>query len=186
MNFKHILIALAVSSAAPALAQSAAPATAAKVEVTVGAPVYDAQGQQVGTIEKIDGATAVLNTGKHSASLATASFGRNEKGLLVSMTREQLDAAVEAAAAKSQAGLETALVAGAAVHSSDDQPLGTIKSVSPDGVVSVDRNGKVFALRKDSFTLGANGVRINATTAQIDAAIAQQAAAAPATAKPGA
>lgn len=186
MNFKHILIALAVSSAAPVLAQSAAPAAAAKVEVTVGAPVYDPQGQQVGTIAKVDGATVVINTGKHSASLATASIGRNEKGLLVSMTREQLDAAVEAAAAKSQAGLEAALVAGATVHSSDNQPLGTIKQISPDGVVSVDRNGKVFALKKDSFAMDAAGVRINATAAQIDAAIAQQAAAAPATAKPGA
>jgi len=43
----------------------------------------------------------------------------------------------------------------------------------------------VFSLKKDSFAADASGVRVNATVAQIDAAIAQQAAAAPA-AKPGA
>jgi len=181
MNFKHLLIALAATTAAPALAQSAAP----KVEVTVGAPVYDAQGQQVGTIDRVESGTAVLNTGKHSASLAVNSFGRNEKGLTVAMSRDQLDAAVEAAAAKTQAGLDAALVAGAAVHSSDNQQLGTIKAVGADGVISVDRAGKVFSLKKDSFALDATGIRINATAAQIDAAIAQQAAAAPA-AKAGA
>lgn len=172
MIIKTFLGSLLVLTAAPAIAQTTA---APSVEVTVGATVYGPQGAEVGKIEKVEGGTAVLNTGKHSASLATSAFGKNEKGLLVSMTREQLDGAVEAAAAKAQAALDAALVVGAAVRSSDHQPMGTVKALSADGVVTIDRAGKVFAMRKDAFAADANGLTLRAPAAQIEAALAQQA-----------
>lgn len=184
MNLKHFLIATALVSAAPALAQ--APAPAAQVAVTAGAAVYGPQGAEVGTVEKVSGATAVVNTGKHSAALPLTAFGKNEKGLLVSMTREQLDAAVEAAEAKALAALDTALVVGAAVHSSDGQPMGAVKAISPEGVVTIERTDGVFSLKKDAFTTDASGLALRASKAAIDEAVAKQptSAAATATAAP--
>ena len=119
---------------------------------------------------------AVINTGKNSAAVPAAAIGHNDKGLLVSMTRDQLDAAVAAATAKAQGTLDAALVAGAAVNSSDGQALGKITSVSPEGLVTVQRESGSF--KKDMFTTDAQGVVLRLTLAQIEAAIAKQQASA--------
>ena len=171
MKFKHIIASGLLISAAPLFAQ------AAQVEVTAGATVYDAQGSEVGKVEKVEDGSAVVNTGKHSAALPTSGFGRNEKGLLLSMTREQLDAAVEAAVAKAHGTLDQALAVGAAVHSSDGQAMGTVKAIGADGVITIDNAGKVLSLRKDAFTTDAKGLALKATAAQINEAAAAQAAA---------
>ena len=112
------------------------------------------------------------------AAVPAAAIGHNDKGLLVSMTRDQLDAAVAAATAKAQGTLDAALVAGAAVNSSDGQALGKITSVSPEGLVTVQRESGSFALKKDMFTTDAQGVVLRLTLAQIEAAIAKQQASA--------
>lgn len=181
MKFTYILAIAGLATTAPALAQTpaAAPA-AAQVEVTAGAKVFGPQGVEVGTIKSVSGGTAVVDTGKHSAALPLSAFGRDAKGLLVSMTREQLDTAVEAAEAKSAGALDAALVTGAAVRSSDGQPLGTIKAVSADGVVTIARPTGDLSLKKDAFAADASGVMLRATKAAIDEAVAKQAAAAPA------
>lgn len=194
MKFKPFLGMIAAVTAAPLLAQAPAPATGAPaatpaaapaaVQVTAGATVYGPTGAEVGKVDKVEGGNAVINTGAHSAAVPTSAFGRNDKGLLVSLTREQLDAAVVAAEAKAQGNLATALVVGAPLHSADGQPMGKISAVSPEGLVTVEREGGSFALRKDSFATDANGLALRMTAAQINAALArqQQAAAAPASA----
>lgn len=174
MKFKHVVAVFGLLSATPLLAQTA------PVEVKVGATVYDQQGGEVGKVEKVEGGAAVVNTGKNTAALPTSGFGKNAKGLLLSMTREQLDAAVEAASAKAQAAVDQALVTGAALRSSDGQPMGTVKAISADGVVTIDKDGKVFSLKKDAFTTDAQGLALKATAAQINEALATQAAPAPA------
>ena len=176
MKFKLLLGVLAMAGTpalltAPAFAQAA---PSAAVQVTAGATVYGPQGAEVGKIEKVDGPNAVINTGSHSAAIPVSAFGKNEKGLLVSMTREQLDAAVEAATAKAAGNLDQALVAGAALHSADGAAMGKISSVSPEGIVTVEREGGSFALKKDMFTTDANGVALKLTAAQIQAALAKQ------------
>lgn len=171
MKFKHIVTAALTLAAAPALAQGAAPG----VEVSAGAAVYGPQGDEVGKIDKVEAGTAVVNTGKHSAALPVSAFGKNEKGLLVSMSRDQLDAAVEAAEAKAQGAVAAALVVGAPVVSADSQPMGKVKAISPDGVVTIERESGVFSLRKDAFTTGANGLALKNTKAAIDEAVAKQA-----------
>jgi len=194
MNFREIVAVFGVTAATPLLAgtvaaQAAPPpaAAAAQVQVTAGAAVYGPQGNPVGTVEKVDGGNAVINTGKHSAAVPVSALGQNEKGLLVSMTREQLDAAVEAAEAKAAGNLDQALVVGAAVRSADGAPMGKIGAVSAEGLVTVQRETGSFALRKDSFTADASGVALKMTAAQINAALARQqqaAAATPAPAQP--
>lgn len=175
MKLKHIFVALAATAAtAPALAQ-----TAPQVDVAVGAAVYGPQGSQVGTVEKVEGGNAVVNTGKNSAALPLNAFGKNEKGLLLSMTREQLDGAVEAAQAKADSAVAAALTVGAAVHSSDNQPMGTVKAISPEGVVTIERAEGEFSLRKDAFTTDSTGLALKNSKAAIDEAVNRQAAAAP-------
>ncbi|HET9628306.1 MAG TPA: hypothetical protein VFP14_02375 [Novosphingobium sp.] len=136
--------------------------------------VYGPQGSEVGKVEKVEGGNAVINTGKNSAAIPVSALGHNEKGLLVSMTREQLDAAVEAATAKAQGNLAQALVAGAAVRSADGQAIGKIAGVSPQGIVTVQRDNDSFALQKDMFTTDAQGVTLRLTAAQLNAAVAKQ------------
>ncbi|MEO7690081.1 MAG: hypothetical protein ABIS51_12425 [Sphingomonas sp.] len=69
-------------------------------DVTVGSKVADIKGIPVGTIESVDadGAVVVTETGKVKLGLDT--LGKNQDGLLVSVTKAQFDAAVQAAVAK--------------------------------------------------------------------------------------
>lgn len=193
MNLKPFLGMIAAATAAPLLAQTPAPTPAtspgpapAAVQVTAGATVYGPNGAEVGTVEKVEGGNAVINTGAHSAAVPTSAIGRNEKGLLVSLTRDQLDAAVVAAEAKSQGNLASVLVVGAPLHSADGQPMGKVSAISAEGLVTVERESGSFALRRDSFATDANGLALRMTAAQINAALArqQQAAAAPAATAP--
>jgi preprotein translocase subunit YajC len=69
-------------------------ATAA--DLRAGAAVVDTQGGAVGTIESVDAEGAVVSTGTVRAKLPLSSFGRNDRGLVISLTRAQLEAAASA------------------------------------------------------------------------------------------
>jgi hypothetical protein len=71
--------------------------SATAADLRVGAQVLDQQGAVVGTIETADASGAVLNTGTARGRLAVNSFGRNNRGLVISMTKAQLEAAIRAA-----------------------------------------------------------------------------------------
>lgn len=74
------------------------PATAADVKTGVG--VYDASGGVVGKIVSVSGKNAVLNTGSVRAIIPLASFAKNDKGLVIGMTKAQIDAEAKKAAPK--------------------------------------------------------------------------------------
>ena len=65
-------------------------ATAA--DVKAGVSVFDEGGALVGTIDSVDSDSAIINTGKARADVPLASFGKNDKGLVVSLTKAELDA----------------------------------------------------------------------------------------------
>ena len=71
-------------------------ATAA--DVRAGAQVHDTTGGLVGTVESVDARGAVVSTGTARATIPVASFGRNNQGLVISMTKAQLEAAVASGA----------------------------------------------------------------------------------------
>ena len=75
-----------------ATADAAAPATAA--DFKAGAKVYDATGGTVGTIQSVASTGAVVSTGTARAQIPFASFTKNSQGLIISMTKVQLEAAV--------------------------------------------------------------------------------------------
>ena len=77
-------------------AGTAAVTTATISEVRAGSRVFDTDGGEVGTVESVDENGAVVSTGSARARLPFTSFGKNERGLVISMSKAQLEAAVAA------------------------------------------------------------------------------------------
>ena len=192
---KHIIAAaLAAASLTPVMAQAAptpsAPAkdtaAAPAVSPTVGAKVYDEQGGEVGTVETVDAANAVVNTGAKKATLPLVAFGKNDKGLLIKMTKPQLEAAVAAAEAKTASATNSALVANAAVKTSDGVAIGTVQKVEGDNVTVALTGGSPVTLTKQYFTTQADGsLALTMKDAELKAAVAAATQGA-ASAQPGA
>jgi chemotaxis protein histidine kinase CheA len=89
----------ATPAEAPAAAQAQATAPvgpAVQADFRAGANVVDQAGGTVGTIESVDASGAVVATGTVRAKLPLASFGRSTQGLVIAMTKGQLEAAVAA------------------------------------------------------------------------------------------
>ena len=75
----------------------AGPVTAATAaDVQAGAAIRDQSGAPVGTIESVAGETAVVSTGTVRAEIPISSFGKDSQGLVLAMTRSQLEAAAGA------------------------------------------------------------------------------------------
>jgi cytoskeletal protein RodZ len=77
-------------------------ATAA--DVKKGVAVYDQSGGLVGKIDSVAGKNAVLNTGSVRATIPIASFAKNDKGLVIGMTKADIDAQAKRAAPKPKRG----------------------------------------------------------------------------------
>jgi hypothetical protein len=170
---KHMVLALAGSAilAAPAFAQAsqtqpaataAAPASAAP-NVTVGASVVDTKGQPVGTIESVSGANAVLSTGAAKASVPVSSFAKGPNGLVIAISKADLEAQV------AQATKPQRIDVGMAVSGPGGAPVGKVDAVSGDMVTVATANTKA-QLPKTAFAQGPNGLVIGMTAAQLDAA----------------
>jgi len=169
--------ALMTAVAAPAFAQEAAPAaataapgTAAKVNVTTGASVMDAKGGAVGTIASVAGEVAVIDTGTVKASVPFSAFAQSDKGLLIGMTKAELEAAAQGAAQQQQQQFLASLAPGAAVTDQNGGAVGTIEAVEGDMVTIATPNAKA-KLPKSSLAQGPNGPVIGMTQAQLEAAV---------------
>jgi hypothetical protein len=71
-------------------------------DVTNGATVYDKAGAAVGTVESATAEGVVVSTGIARVRIPLASLGLNSRGLLVGMTKAELEAAAAAAAPSPQ------------------------------------------------------------------------------------
>lgn len=185
---KTSLIAAAIAAAAVPSGAAMAQGTAAAgtVAPTVGAKVFGPQGDEVGTVEAVQDGVVVVNTGKAKGGIPVSSFAMRAKGLTIGYTKEQLETALGAAASDSGAKLDAALVADAAVKSSDDVVLGTVSKREGDDVTLALSDGGMVALKKQSFGLDASGgLKIGMTAAALKAAIGPAAATASAAPAPG-
>jgi hypothetical protein len=79
-------------------------ATAA--DVKKGAAVYDQKGGSVGTVESVSTKGAVVSTGKVRVPIPVSSFAKNDKGLVISLSKTELEA--QAAPAKTTAAKKAA------------------------------------------------------------------------------
>ena len=80
-------------------------ATAA--DIKAGASVYDQTGALVGKVDSVDADGALVNTGKARAQIPLSSFGKNDKGLVVSATKADLDAKVKETKTKTKTETKT-------------------------------------------------------------------------------
>ena len=79
------------SSAQTASADQPMPVT--KADVTKGATVLGKDGGVVGKIESVSADAAVVATGKSRAQIPMTSFGKTSQGLVIAMSKTELEAA---------------------------------------------------------------------------------------------
>lgn len=158
------------AAAALSLATLSGAAFAQAANVQAGATVYGPKGEPVGTIDKVENGTAVINTGTHTLALTLDKFATSEKGPVISVTKQQLDELVEKANADAAAKLDTALVAGAAVVDNAGAALGTIDSIDGDAIVLKTEKGPV-SLTKKYFAVRNGALMALVTKDQVLAAL---------------
>ena len=82
-----------LSSASPPCLWQLMQVTAATADdIKKDVSVYDQSGELVGKVDSVDSDGAIVNTGKARAEIPLTSFGKNDKGLVVSVTKADLDA----------------------------------------------------------------------------------------------
>ena len=145
----------------------------APANITVGAPIYDAKGGDVGTVDSLAGDNVVVSTGTQKVTLSKAAFAQWPKGLTIAMTRDELNAAAQQAAAQNAQALASALVAGAEVHSvGGSAVLGTVKTIEAEQVLVTTTKGDVN-IPKSAFVMGPAGLSVGFSAEQFEAAVAQ-------------
>lgn len=145
---------------ATAEATTAAPAAATPA---VGTVVYDAAGAEVGKIKSVNAPNFVIDTGKNTATLALTALGTGPKGPVLGMTKVELDAAAEKAAAAAKADTAAAIVVDAPVYASDGTTqLGKVAEVTDTEFV-LDAGTVRVKLPKTSVAKGASGLMIGMT-----------------------
>jgi len=65
---------------------------ATSADVKAGVSVYDQKGKVVGKIDSVTSEGAVVSTGKTKASIPISSFAKSDQGLVISMSKSELDA----------------------------------------------------------------------------------------------
>lgn len=178
---RTMLLLLAAGIAVPATAQTppaapapstqsatpAAPATpAAAPALTVGANVVGPGGNPVGTIASAADGFAVVKTDRHEVRLPSTAFGaRAEGGLVIGLSRDELNASVDQAMAK----LTEMLKPGSTVYGTQGGTIGTVEAVEAELVTVKLASGKAVRLPRAGFAPGPQGLMIGFTVQQLEA-----------------
>jgi hypothetical protein len=85
-----------VGATAKAEAGGAKLVAVTEADIKAGDTVRDTAGGVVGKVESVDVSGAVVATGKSRVQIPVTSFGKNQQGLVIAMTRAELDAAASA------------------------------------------------------------------------------------------
>jgi hypothetical protein len=160
-RLKLSVLALALA-AAPAAAQPA-PATST---IAPGMIVKHDKGSEVGTVVRIEGDLLIVKTDKYEVPVPKTSTTPFEGTLLFGMTRDQLNAAVEA----QNAARDAAMKVGASVLDPAGAAAGTVTATDAESLTLKVASGKVVRLPRTGFALGANGLVVGLTAAQLEAA----------------
>lgn len=76
-------------------AQTGAVQAATKADIKAGVAVVDQAGAPVGKVESVTASGAVVSTGAARVQIPLDSFGKSEKGLVIAMSKTQLEAAAK-------------------------------------------------------------------------------------------
>ena len=161
-------------AAAPSAAQAApsggaaaaqgATAQAVAADVTAGAAVSDTSGGAVGRIASVANGNATVDTGTVKAAIPIASFAKGQNGLVLGMTKAEL----EAAAAKASKPAEVAV--GAQVVGPQGDAVGKVAAVNGDLVTVETPKSKVQLPRNAFAQNGGGALAIGMTLEQLEAA----------------
>lgn len=122
-----------------------------------GATVFGNDDAPIGTVETNDGATVVVDTGKHKAPLPANLLAEREGKWTVNATKGQIDGMMDAQVAQANAARDAALVEGAAVVSADGMPAGTVYTIDSEDAVIVQNDMGIVTLTRDSFAVNPEG-----------------------------
>lgn len=161
------LISLALVTATAAGAQAPAPTA---VSTAVGDTVFDSNGGEIGKVTGIAASGTIVDTGTHKVAIPSASFARNDKGLVLAATKAQVDAFGQQAEEAAKAALAAALVPGASVSGMNGTKAGSVKSVA-DGLVEITTDKGAVRLPSNALALVDGGLRLGMTQAEFDAAV---------------
>ena len=185
MKIAKLALAAAALTTTAAVAPTVATAQKAAA-VTAGATVYGNDGAEIGTVESIDGETAILVVDGMKAPVPAAAFGTGEQGATLNATKAQIVGMLQAAQQQAMAKRDAALVVGAEAVTAKNAPLGTVLEIEGDNVI-IARGGdetKKITLLREHFAAAPDGsLMALMTNAQIDAAMASAAPAADTTAR---
>lgn len=78
----------------------AAVSKATAADIKAGASVYDQKGAVVGKIDSVSSKGAVIDTGAVKATIPASSFAKSDKGLVIGMSKSQIDAAAKKSSQK--------------------------------------------------------------------------------------
>lgn len=155
---------ISVMAACSALALSV-PAFA---QAAPGMAVTDPAGGSVGTVKAVQGDNLLINTGTHEVLLPKASFTATGGKLLFGMTKAELNAEVEKAAAAASASV----AAGATVKGLQGTEIGKIDSVTDSAVVIALPSGKKIQVARNAVRGNADGtVTAGVTAEQLSATV---------------
>lgn len=154
-----------------AFAQTAAPAApAAAPNPAIGDVVYGPAGGEIGRVTAMTDGNPIIDTGTHKVAIPPASFARNDKGLVLSATKEQVDAFGQQADDAAKAALTAALVPGAAVNGINGAPVGSVKAIEA-GLVEVTTPKGAVKLPATAFVVDKGALKIGMTQQEFDAAV---------------
>jgi hypothetical protein len=153
----------------------AAPAVAAP---TVGTAIKDTAGAPVGTVASVDGDNIIVDTGTNKVPVPEKSFTPTPDGLLLAMTKVQLDSAFESALAAQKAKVIAAAQPGATVRGSAGALIGTVARMDGDYVRIKGEQGEA-RIPLSGLALKDDGLHFGMTAAEFAEAVKSSTAAEP-------
>jgi len=181
MKIAKLALAAAALTTTAAVAPGVAVAQEAAASVAAGTTVYGNDGAEIGTVETVDGETAILVVDGMKAPVPAAAFGTGENGATLNATKAQIVGMLQAAQQEAMAKRDAALVVGAEAVTAKNAPLGTVLEIEGDNVIIArggDETNKITLLREHFAAAPDGALMALMTNAQIDAAMAASAPAA--------
>lgn len=166
-NTKASLIGLILFASTAAAAQTMATATPM---VKVGDTVYDTSGGEIGKVTEKAGNSAIVDTGSHKVAIPANSFGKGDKGPILSATKAQVDAFGQQADDAAAAALAAAMHPGTTVIGVNGATLGTVTSIT-DGLVELQTPNGAVKLPEKAFIASGAALKIGMSEAEFDAAV---------------
>ena len=137
--------------------------------INVGTDIVDDAGNPVGSIVSIQGGDVIVRTDRHEARIPRTSLWVSRGRVVLSMTRAQLNAAVErlAPTPAPQAASPVQIAPGVVVRGTAGAVAGTIETVGQDHVILRLTSGQTVSIPRSSVGATAEGGIISITAEEL-------------------